>query len=364
MATKISSQNVQFEQIELLHENEFILQRRSKKKQIKKSKRQINLIQFSVRLSDNHDESKIQVDSDKNINYKSSEIRIKSVHMTLPNVEQEIFIVNCRTIRTVRTILPVTTITSLIPNDSFYIRAKNCISQGKGVTKKFDVSDIYLDQNLKPSKTTYWGMIAALKNLADSLTQNGININDICVIGPRYEKYTVIRHNKKNIIKGGDIQPCGGGKLTRIKKLTTTCTFQETFLEGTIEEIKEELRLSVQDLNLYVSSESVFECKQTTTQIFECRAKNCVPIKNFDVDFYSKKNRRGVDIYTKRVGFIVWGYVDECIDLLTKFETNKDNSVLVDKIDAVTIISLLKAIDMVNKASLNLKGTCQNIIFF
>jgi hypothetical protein len=217
-----------------------------------------------------------------------------------------------------------------------------------------------VSEPINPSSCLYDGMIETLRLLKDHTEEK--NIHDVCVIGPYY-KLSCGRDLKP---RGGDIQPCGGGKLR----------MGEDFEVGVKREMMEELRIEHLESRQCVSKT---HCNSTDTLIFSFCATDCVGIaqKKFALvnehqpsrpygsysrpsgaysrpsgaysrpsGAYSRPSgaySRPRDDYSKRVGFIIWGTLKECYDLVSSIGVGNADE-LNDGIEGIAILTLPTAI--------------------
>lgn len=244
------------------------------------------------------------------------------------------------------------------------------IEQGKSVLKFFHKKTFDFDVSLIPSTCTYWGMLESLVKLHNELVWIGVDVTKICVLGPHY-------HDPKDDPNAFDLirldtQACGGGKAIKIYDNYTKSWKYEPYEIAAWNELIEEIRIAgmngilvsnFQTETVNGSSSKGNIKKQTTyTQIYSYRACDCVVPTNYVSSDFCKKNRRGIDNYFARVGYIVWGSIDECFTLVNSIETDALTAPLVEHIDAVAIIPLSLAISMVDFAKCNLRGrvvSCQ-----
>jgi hypothetical protein len=87
------------------------------------------------------------------------------------------------------------------------------------------------------------------------------------------------------------------------------------------------------------------------TEIFHFEVTDCKPISNFDPYEYGRKGRRGADIQTEKVAYIVWGHVSDCMSIVNKIPISNKHDPLVDDIEAISIVSLSKVIQMAKYAA-------------
>jgi len=201
----------------------------------------------------------------------------------------------------------------------------------RAITRVFSSGDISLFQQIQPSTCTYNGMLESLQSIKDNAELAGIS--NVCVLCPRYYAHT-------GGVVYSDTQAGGGGKCC-IKDGKRECPEVAASAE-----IAEELRLCAKHL----TSISRKRAGKKVTEVFAARVSECSPIKNFDPKVYGAKERRGVDDYMSRVAFIPWGTLDECLGVLTAMEVSTNPTVLVDSIDAISIVSIETAIKMVEFA--------------
>jgi hypothetical protein len=152
--------------------------------------------------------------------------------------------------------------------------------------------------------------------------------------------------------RGGDTHAAGGGKVAT----------GELFCLSVREELAEELRINGDSAHQYLESEIVSERTEKTetvtvvSKMYSFPAGTCKVPDTYDASFYADPLRRGSDHYNEMVGFITWGTLDECMNLIKAIPVDK-TEVLVDKIIGVAIISLPKAIEMADSAIHRLRGT-------
>lgn len=232
---------------------------------------------------------------------------------------------------------------------------------GNAIMRYFSSAKMEYDVPVIESNTTYWGMWEVLCNLSKRLTSQGLAPEDFCVLCPRYAL------TGRKGFPGGDTQAGGGGKTAKYWDDRQQRYLYEAFSQAAREEVIEELRViggtpcleSEIETTDYSRSErrsfSVFS-KMYSFKVSECKAP-----PHYNASYYARKGRRGEDVYTEKVGFIPWGTLDECVSLVQAIPVDvpvgKSKSPLVDGIDAVSIVSLPKAIQMASSASRNLRGT-------
>jgi hypothetical protein len=241
-------------------------------------------------------------------------------------------------------------------------QTRESIKNGKNVVKFFQEQPFIFDVDIVPSTCTYWGMTESLAMICDKLTNDCVDISKICVLGPHY--YDIKRGPNNHDFKYGDTQACGGGKATKVYDKKKKGWINEPYETAAWNELLEELRISGKTGSMIseYKTESIdtkirfgYE-KVTCTKIYTYSASECNSPVDYDSREFSKKNRRGTDNYMSRVGYIVWGTVDECFTLVNSITTDTPTSPIVEHIDAIVIIPIRNAVKMAEYASVNLKG--------
>jgi hypothetical protein len=243
-------------------------------------------------------------------------------------------------------LLPIVVMRISLTDDELGLKS---VLNDTAIVRLFTKKNLKFEQPIIDSSCTYWGMSEILEKMHDWNIKHNLSDSDkLCVLCPIY--------------KYGDTQAGGGGKLT-ISKLGNERKY-ETYYCACKEEIAEELRISVPDNAFHVSKMIVQspspQKKNTITNIFQYKINECCPIKPFDSLIYGKKHRRGFDVNTKRVAFIVSGKYMDCMSLISKITRSNSHDPLIDGIHGVSIVSLKKAISMARNASKNLSGIVQN----
>jgi len=270
------------------------------------------------------------------------------------------------------------------------------MKNGVAVTKRFDRNYFEYDANIKCSYMTYWGLVESLKALAEICKQQ--NINDICVLCPRFAP---TKQKNTNHIFFADTQACFGGKRAmkwdQEKNNYVPECFEETFnalLHNKMRIHNLEQPVCLDDVYVKISGKFKHNSAQkkpldvltTLTQILAIKASDCRGISKEELENStsenstsenstsenssdktsdktsnkSKKNQRGRNINPHRVGCVVWGTFEECVHLVNSIpldnsETKK--SEFSGAIEAVSIVSLSKAIEMAEYATKYLKLT-------
>lgn len=203
------------------------------------------------------------------------------------------------------------------------------------ITRSFSSTEIQIVPIIEAKCTTltqqhtYSAMhrsLIAIKELAESE-----GIAHPCVLCVRYG------------VGAGDTQVGGTGK----------CCAKDGEIEsrmvGASEEIAEELRLRVSPQNLSSMAEHFDKRSKKFTEVFAACVTACAPIPNFDPWHCGSKTRRGCDVSEQRIGFLPWGSLSECLDVLVAQELSTSEE-RVDGIDGVSVVSIHTAIQMVNRA--------------
>jgi hypothetical protein len=123
----------------------------------------------------------------------------------------------------------------------------------------------------------------------------------------------------------------------------------ESRMVGASEEIAEELRLRVSPQSLSSTAEHFDKKSKKFTEVFAARITECAPIPDFDPLHYGNKTRRGCDVAEQRIGFLPWGSLSECLDVLVAQELSTSDE-RVEGIDGVSVVSIHTAIQMVHRA--------------
>jgi hypothetical protein len=235
--------------------------------------------------------------------------------------------------------------------------AEQAMANGNAITRFFDKLDLVYDVPIIPSMVTYWGMYDTLVNLSRRLSQDGHNPADYCVLGPHYTKSCDCNY------PGDDTQAGGGGKTTKRWDPRIMGHCYETFPNAASEEMVEELRIIGGSPHLETVFETSLQIPQlllkTCTKIYSFKACDCKAPMIYETSKYARKGRRGEDVLSQRVGFVLWGTLGECIQLVESIPVDvprEGKLKLVENIDAVSIISLPKAIEMALYASHKLRG--------
>jgi cold shock CspA family protein len=211
--------------------------------------------------------------------------------------------------------------------------AQQTIAEGQAITRVFSSGNIQMHQHIRASTHTYLGTLRSLYAIKKLAKSEGISMP--CVLCERYAAAADGRW-------AADTQVGGSGK----------CAGTESRIQSASEEIAEEFRLRLPAAKL--TSLTVTKQKQQknvkVTEVFAARVAECSPIEEFDAELYGAKNRRGRDDKFQRAAFFLWGCLDECLDVLAAMEVASASAPLVDGIDAISIVSLDKAIEMVQFA--------------
>lgn len=238
--------------------------------------------------------------------------------------------------------------------------AEQTIANNNAIVRYFSSPTLDYDVPVDPSQTTYWGMYEVLCKLSQRLKKNGLKPEEHCVLCPRYAL------TGRKTFPGGDTQACGGGKTAKVWSSRENRYLYEAFTKAAHEELLEELRViggtprlesEIETLNWSKTSRSKIPnyFKMYSFKVSECKA----PVQ-FDTTEYARKDRRGEDVFTEKVGFVPWGTLDECIRLVQSIPVDIPltgiKPMIVDGIDAISIVSLPKAIDMALYAAHNLRG--------
>ena len=235
--------------------------------------------------------------------------------------------------------------------------AKRTMVNGNAITRFFNRpgSDLKYDCPVIPSWASYWGMLTTLVDLADTLRQNNMDLANFCVLCPRYGP----PDNPKYPGSGNDTQAGGGGKVAMLKNPTTQRKI-ETYQEAVEKEMLEELRIIGGSPDCTTVVETSFTLKgkptQCITKIYTFKVSDCKAPAVYDTNKYAHKYHRGIDCFDKKVGFVPWGSLHECIRLIKSIPVDMSGA-LVDGIVGVSIVSLTKAIEMAQYAQPFLQGT-------
>jgi hypothetical protein len=215
------------------------------------------------------------------------------------------------------------------------IREQTIPGASLAITRSFSSTEIQIVPIIEAKCTTltqqhtYSAMhrsLIAIKELAESE-----GIVHPCVLCARYG------------VGAGDTQVGGTGKCcAKDGKI-------ESRMVGASEEIAEELRLRVSPQNLSSMAEHFDKKSKKFTEVFAARVTACAPIPNFDPLHYGSKTRRGCDVSEQRIGFLPWGSLSECLDVLVAQELSTSDE-RVDGIDGVSVVSIHTAIQMVHRA--------------
>lgn len=253
---------------------------------------------------------------------------------------------------------------SIRDTDNYFIQAISSIDNKCAISWSFAREQIKFMQQIITSSCTYFGMKEVLMNLEKYTKEQYNNIlpqNTICVLCP---VYCVNLENGY----GGDTQACGGGKLVQ-KYDHLGRIYTESFEDAASCELLEELRIIGNNGHMASRFKTISLCPKNNleqtimendTEIFIYHISNCSLAYNFNPIIHNKS--RGIDILSKRAGYVVWGTISECLRLFSNFVQNKnilykdDISPLVDNIEAISIVPLEIAIQMVDSASKHLKG--------
>lgn len=211
------------------------------------------------------------------------------------------------------------------------------LKNNEAIVRLFSKKKLKYNQKIIESTCTYWGMLNVLEKMFEwNKKDNYIEFDKLCILCPIYEY--------------GDTQAGGGGKITN----------NESYHQACREEIAEEIRLKAgKHFHAGNTCVKISEKKYMVTNIYQFKVDQCRSIIPFDTDNYNQKNRRGIDVYTKRVGYIVWGTYYDCVSVISKIAVSDRNDPLIDGIRGVSIITLKKAISMAKNASNFLRGTIQ-----
>lgn len=230
---------------------------------------------------------------------------------------------------------------NIASNHLFYTddeKGLKTISNDNAIVRIFSKQKFKFDQQIYDSSCTYWGMGTVLEKMYE---WNTIDPNKICILCPIY--------------KLGDTQAGGGGKIT---KYNVNNKWQyEKYHKACQEEIAEELRINA--VNFFHASNTLVQTPQkkfVVTNIYQFKVNDCNPINPFHPQKYCAKERRGIDIYTKRIGYIIWGTYVDCMSMVSKINPCDPNDPLIDGIEGISIVSLRKAIRMTKNASKFLSG--------
>ena len=210
--------------------------------------------------------------------------------------------------------------------------AHETVAAGLAVTRCFSSSDIQMHHDIKPSTSvtltqqqTWSAMLRSLISIKKLARSEGII--DPSVLCLQYDDgFSQVGGTGKCCQKGGQV---------------------ESRKTAAAEEIAEEFRLHVSRDSLSTTAKFAHKTQNDhVTEVFAVRVTACTPVSRFDPVFYGAdavKHRRGDDVYSQRVGFLPWGSLDQCLDVLAAMEACGSHE-LVDRIDAVSVVSIDKAI--------------------
>ena len=211
-----------------------------------------------------------------------------------------------------------------------YKRAMRTILNGDAITYYFDSAEFKYEQTIIPSRCTYYGMYETLLQLAKKYKTT--SSTKICVLCPHYHSGY-----------GNDTQACGGGTLIRAFDKNLSVYKCEKFSDAVSMELTEQLRLHGLPTLLSQITSSINNTKIVFTQIFSFKASECHGIPMFDTKIGT--SRQGESVPTNKVGYIVWGSLQECMKTVESIQLDS-NRPLTKGINGVSIISLDKAIEM------------------
>lgn len=246
------------------------------------------------------------------------------------------------------------------------------------IIRRFDNHTLEYDQEIIKSASTYWGMTESLINLASCLNQN--EIKSIYVLCTHYRSTYNTRTNK---MEPSDTQACGGGIKRRVWNNNEKKYEYKKTVNAAVELMAERFRIKCTKKpfctsKVHIHNDSNFKNeklniakKKGHSHIFAINASECYPSPNFEIELsknkYMKKYEKENYISFGKVGYIVWGTLNECIDLVQGIPLDGipgSQKVLIDNIDGISIISLSKAIEMSYYASRNLLGKPIRYDFF
>lgn len=202
-------------------------------------------------------------------------------------------------------------------NSSFDVQVTN---RKKALVKSF-LSSSYEIVNLKPSKIGYNGSKLAMKQLYDMFVKNKIDPKSIFVIGTKYKKIPC----GGRYGYGDDIQVISGGK----------CKYGEDHEDAVSREMLEETNFI--GSNFIKLNESIQ--KNVHTKIFSICAMEC---KNHDEN-HDYINQRA-DNFRKKIGFIIWGTYDDCINLVASSTMTENTE---DLLEGYAIVNFLDAYSII-----------------
>ena len=229
--------------------------------------------------------------------------------------------------------------------------AKISINNNNAIMRYFHKDTFDYEQIIHASRCTYRGMSMALSYMIKSLNEKKLKLANYCILCPHYF-YDEKEPNKR--WAGGDTQAGGGGKLTMKKDAKFELLSQESFEDGVVEELKEELRIIGNNPKLLVKTKNETIIKKQNmifnTNIYSFDVNQCEIVEDFDVTTY-EENQRGENIPNLYVGYIVWGTLKDCMEFVSKFKVNpmnfkNGNPIYTEKIDAISIVSLTRAFEM------------------
>ncbi len=208
--------------------------------------------------------------------------------------------------------------------------AHETVAAGLAVTRCFSSNDIQMHHVIQPSECqsltqqeSWSAMHRSLISIKKLAKREGIITPSVLCL----------QYNDGRSQVGGTGKCCEKDGQTESRKIAA------------VEEMAEEFRLHVSCESL--STMAKFERKQSNhvAEVFAVRVTACTPVKEFDPAFYGAENRRGADVFSQRVGFLPWGSLDQCLDVLVAMEASGSHE-LVDTIDAVSVVSIDKAIEL------------------
>lgn len=203
------------------------------------------------------------------------------------------------------------------------------VENGLAVTKRFD-SDIFeYGQEITMSRTTYYGLIESLRTI-----DNCSIGSQIFVLCPRY------------LSKKCDTQACLGGKIPNDENGLK----YENFVSAFRENLRNKMRVFCfgDPICLNETMISFKNDYQSSTKILAARASDCTTVFNFDTmnaQYSYNKSNQG------RVGCVIWGTLNECMNLVGSIPCEEKMDIFVENIDAISIVPLSKAIEMALYAS-------------
>ncbi len=229
-----------------------------------------------------------------------------------------------------------------------YDNAFRSIVNGTAILKLFNDNHLKFDQKIIDSTFTYWGMCEVFERLYNYTNKS----ESICILCPHYTF--------------GDTQAGCGGKLKKIfingkwqeedySDAIVRKMYEQLHIKAKKQEHVSELKINTHELDSSLNiDENLF-----TTKIFINHISDCENTNDYNVKINHNKNNHNKDVWNKRVGYIIWGSLHECMDLVSGINMNKNSCHFDDNINGISIVSLKKVMQMATYASKNLTGNIQ-----